>query len=407
MNKKTRGQKPLAFERTPKCVTTLGEECKSEQLNLVGSATGRACAPNAADLASGTQRPACAPGVEKVVSIGKRARKGRLFKVLGAGGLAFFMGAGVLCGVLVAPGNVKATSSAELEQQIQNEMQAKLLAGEDLGLDPENDPVVYTTDYGLEIKSHDAVGPQLTSTVITGANGTSSASGVGGYQYITAAGYNWVIIGQYDTSTYSHMSGTVYHDFYGNNTIAENAIDNDPNNALAMIKTSTIPVFAKAVVPSNGEIAWGHVLCLSEVAISGRTAFGSTNDYSKSSVKTQIETFYNSNSDLQSLPIAPQTINTLYSSTSSSIKNAYLFPLAARDAKLENFHVETYLPTDNLRAFGGAWTERINWWWLRSGDSANTIGGYGVESDGSVGANKSVSGNSYTIRAAFVLKLFR
>ncbi|MFQ6749268.1 MAG: hypothetical protein ACLRFR_00305, partial [Clostridia bacterium] len=30
--------------------------------------------------------------------------------------------------------------------------QEQLLAGTGLGLDPENDPVVYTTDYGLEIK---------------------------------------------------------------------------------------------------------------------------------------------------------------------------------------------------------------------------------------------------------------
>ncbi|MBO5309867.1 MAG: hypothetical protein J6A98_01530 [Clostridia bacterium] len=66
--------------------------------------------------------------------------------------------------------------------------QEQLLAGTDLGLDPENDPVVYTTDYGLEIKYANA----LTNTNLAG------------YTYFTLGEYDgtpvtWVILG-YDPS---------------------------------------------------------------------------------------------------------------------------------------------------------------------------------------------------------------
>ncbi|MBR3790551.1 MAG: hypothetical protein IKK20_01965, partial [Clostridia bacterium] len=58
--------------------------------------------------------------------------------------------------------------------------QEQLLAGEDLGLDPENDPVVFTTDYGLDIRWHMA-------GEYTGGNKVILESGVkfAGYAYIT------------------------------------------------------------------------------------------------------------------------------------------------------------------------------------------------------------------------------
>ena len=82
----------------------------------------------------------------------------KIWKVLGAGGLALFMGVGTLCGVLIAPmGATASSNSANLAGAAQlgdNALtpQEKLLAGTGLGLDPENDPVVFTTSSGLEIK---------------------------------------------------------------------------------------------------------------------------------------------------------------------------------------------------------------------------------------------------------------
>ncbi|MBR2052853.1 MAG: hypothetical protein IJ959_01720, partial [Clostridia bacterium] len=79
------------------------------------------------------------------------ASRRKMLKILGAGGLAFFMGVGTLCGVLIAPmGATSASNAGNLASAAQSAdsaltPQEKLLAGTGLGLDPENDPVVFTT----------------------------------------------------------------------------------------------------------------------------------------------------------------------------------------------------------------------------------------------------------------------
>ena len=113
-----------------------------------------------------------------------------------------------------------------------------------MGLDPENDPVVFTTDYGLEIKSHNVGEVPVTTTSPSDTVTVSSTS----WNYISAGGYNWIIIGSYSASSYT-ISTIKVDEYSGNNpdvTDAGNAIENANGNGL--LKTNvTIPAFSNAI----------------------------------------------------------------------------------------------------------------------------------------------------------------
>ena len=72
------------------------------------------------------------------------SRRKKLLKILGASSLAIMMGIGTLCGVVIAPmGAAQANTSKE---------DVYTSSTSPLGLDPENDPVIYTTENGIDIK---------------------------------------------------------------------------------------------------------------------------------------------------------------------------------------------------------------------------------------------------------------
>ena len=120
-------------------------------------------------------------------------------KIALASSLALFMGAGVLCSGLIFPMKTANSNALGAENSvITNESLAEEIksykediasgkikyAPSPLGLDPANDPVIYTTETGIEIKSSNAINnPNLSK-----------------YVYITMGSYdnyaiNWLICG--------------------------------------------------------------------------------------------------------------------------------------------------------------------------------------------------------------------
>ena len=230
MNKKNTGSKPLAFERAPECVTTLGEEYK------------------AGHKGGGTRRK-------------------KSFKVFGVTGLALVMGAGVLFGTVFAPVGATSTSiSGNLAAAAQSADSAQGL------ITPhEDDPVLFTTESGLEIKWGNV---KTNTTLASGA--------LAGYPYFkTAEGsksYTWVIIGRnpslstatlkWNEAIYSTWITNTGHatvnEFITNQkdvvSPAGQAIENDIQNDYLFYEDHLS--FSLSNVTSNSEIPEGSVLCL-------------------------------------------------------------------------------------------------------------------------------------------------
>lgn len=304
--------------------------------------------------------------------------------------------------------------------------QEQLLNGT-LKLDPENDPVVFTTDYGLEIKWHMVGLPQDPSNISTLSSGKFT-----GYAYINAGGCNWVIIGRsnktesYATGTlhlsnvvslyynYSNFDANSIWDFFANgqSTIAGKAIWNEYLNGKDVIyNTYSGSISQKAVFPNavaSSELEINEVLCFCQTYLPNTTTlFNSSNagaGYNGSLLQSCIESFYQSSAEMLSLPIVPQTLITAgYNSATSTMSDAYLFPLAAQSSA-ESFYALTYLTAGQNTNMD----IDVNWW-LRSGSPSNRGYASAVNGAGNIvtnsGANYSYYTHTYYVRPAFVLQL--
>ena len=245
---------------------------------------------------------------------------------------------------------------------------AAILSGEGLGLDPENDPVVYTTDWGLDIKFH----------ADWGTFGTSAATGVSGYTYFTMGSYggtniNWVIIGYRDITwwnsssldnvqipTWIKMTNRDYVNYYNSNikdsTPAGSAITSDSSKQY--VRDYGYYFFSTNAKQSN-EIPSGCVLCFAEKSITRSTFtsvttinssnWASTSNYAASTctLRTLINGFCTTSSSTlgftaaQIAKIQPQKLYTAYCSIGApygessrtasltTLSNQYLFPLTS------------------------------------------------------------------------------
>ena len=277
------------------------------------------------------------------------------------------------------------------------------------GLCPETDPVVYTTESGLEIKCSNA----LTNTNLAS------------YTYLTMGSYdgtpvNWVIIG-YDPSVSGHVgefSGEAddVDPIQGGHSFGSTVDDSPMGNA---IKQEMFAISSEA--KPNDEIGDGCVLCLSENVIE-TTVWASTN-YSKvmyfnnedNYVRSKCETYYNNdtfNFGTNLFNIEIQTLTQLgdyrVSSSGEQIEtistDLYFFPLATakanppagyRDAiEVENFQYFNYLTDQEYTCGYDVWG-RSN----QHCDGANYF-----SASGSREFSKSCNSYSY-IRPAFVMKL--
>ena len=410
--------------------------------------TGRACSHNSANLAGAAQRPDCAPkgsttlNVSTTPNVGKK--RSRLLKVFAASGLAFFMGIGTLCGVLIAPANTAAQmqsseeAAATAQEKALMEAQEALWNGT-LELDPENDPVLGTTENGITIRFHNKSlsGTWNYNTFMTNYFGPTTSTyqsgtfyNLSGYLYITLGGYNWIIIGRNSSlntvsfkATYAQgtASPNEFVKFASYNTYA-NALkgqqDTTPagsaisaENSTQIVNTVSTATRTYSVTLSSYNVVSsadlnnysGCVLCLC-AGTTGNSYYDNTSPYysyfPSSDLDTAMTTVYNNiksaaGNQIQSTSLTTYGYNG--SSYTTYTHSEYLFPLATNTVNTsQNFCVETYLNTDAKRDIDA-------YWWMRSGNSYYSDYAYIVYTAGSL-ASRDVS-LSCGVRPAFVLKV--
>lgn len=144
----------------------------------------------------------------------KMKRKNKALKTFGFTSLAMLMGIAGTMAFAPLGASPSGASANEMVDQINTKADGENIkyAPSALGLDPENDPVIYTTESGMEIKFGGATtalggGNETTDFVATLPNGKP----LSGYPYFTMGTYsgyavNWVIIGK---STSGMPSGTI------------------------------------------------------------------------------------------------------------------------------------------------------------------------------------------------------
>ncbi|MBQ2713536.1 MAG: hypothetical protein IJF22_01020 [Clostridia bacterium] len=124
-------------------------------------------------------------------------RKNKFLKTLGFSCMAVFMASLTILGGCSAP-------------QLNNNVD-KPPVSSSLGLDPKNDPVVYTTDSGLEIKMSNATNKYSGTTTVTTNKGYTYTQNLSSFYYFTMGTY----------------SGTIYT---GANTTTKYTVSNEPVN---------------------------------------------------------------------------------------------------------------------------------------------------------------------------------
>ena len=387
----------------------------------------------------------------------------KLVKILGASGLAIMMGVGTLCGVLIAPvaGATASSNAGDLaasaqlgdsalspEEQAKAELDANIInsGSKGLGLDPENDPIVATTDWGLDIQFHAAGEGTWKSSMST--NGSVSSSALSGYLYFTGGTYSnvslkWVIIG-YSTNTATGpvaVPGTNVSSLVPDSSPAGSSITSHAASQQVYVNSYKSPTFTNAV--GNAEIPAGCVLCISEKNLLNAvytSAYGSDAGdgyyygarWVKSDLRTTMSNLCNSGiAGFDTIRAKIQTVslntysyrykvsdgtqaigkdtssdkffalaNSTYGTNDAVHYNTSTYP--------QNYRLETYLGA----TYASYASKRISYthntttayrWWLRSGISSFYYGACFVNSSGCVDGY-SVN-YSYGVRPAFVLKL--
>ena len=263
------------------------------------------------------------------LSTQKNVNKKKWLRIFGAGGLAFFMGVGTLCGVLLAPMN---SAQASVGGRGTNSTTSPL------GLDPENDPVVYKSADGLEIKY---------------SNNKLNSGPLSGYAYITMGNYNgydinWVIIGKSTTFASNAYNSWAY--FHKIDSATWNGITSNPA-AFATYSDSPKGLvytdFALSNAISKDEIPAGCVLAISEYVLT-TTSWHSTTlnvNFANSYIKPKLADLYSSTLGLDEveqkrLQSAPVCGSDLY---------FFLMNISYGNTSTSYFTVQQYLTTNELR----------------------------------------------------------
>ena len=383
--------------------------------------------------------------------------KGKLIKIISATGLAMIMGAGVLCGVLVAPAGASpanantqaglsagqnasgADSAPKIVENADGSIQIGLTEEETTAAlmngtwecEPETDPVIYTTDYGLDVKLHLSGYKSDPSTIGKLLSGKFS-----GYAYISAGGYNWAIIGRSSSITNKSLTGhlnianliNTFSSFtgYSSNTFwsmlankdstpAGSQIYNEYKNGKDVVYSnaavtaiyanpSTFLPNAKAITDTS-ELAQDEVLCFAQTYVTSSKFYASkpssnvTAYTTSSTLYSTCKTWYTNNlqSSLGSYVIQ-KTLITQYKNGQTTVA-ANLFPLAAYDKNsIENYYWSTYLSSgkDGNMDIGEVY-------WTRSGNASNDAYPR-LMSNGSISSGYEVTSTA-KVRPAFVLKI--
>lgn len=282
------------------------------------------------------------------------------------------------------------------------------------GLNPETDPVIYTTESGLDIKFGGA---------------TLSSGSLNGYTYFTMGGVDWAIIGR-SSQGFGGKGATLASYFTNNSNSTEvtnwanayfdlqtpygNTIWNDDTINDPVVSGTKFSFSSKEATSTtiDNELAPGEVLCFAVTNIESEqfdAESGYLNDYNSSDCELKaLITSYCTKTDgvfssaigfteAQMRSIQPQDLINMGTSTSTTT-GAYLFPLATTSrSSSQNFCIETYLSTNALRDIDANY-------WLRSGNASIAGNAYIVRGDGTLNHGERVP-DSYGVRPAFVLKL--
>ena len=360
--------------------------------------------------------------------------KRKIFKAFGFGSLAVMM---AVAGTFAfAPlGASPSVAGASTVDQINTKADGENIkyAPSALGLDPENDPVIYTTASGLEIKYG---GASVNNSLPSGA--------LAGYPYFTMGTYsgyavNWVIIGRNtnDTVFTDAISSYLYSTWKTNNNVSY--VGSQPLakywfNGGGYETTTPAGSAINGVVPSksyvadvtkatktvvgNDEVPSGCVLAISENCV-GSTKYNpvTSNQYEGSGLQTHCQNLYNnttSNGGLgltsaQKKLVKPQNLISACApnQTTCSSTNQFMFPLAWEYKKIdgslwgENFMLRTYLGTYTTGS--SALWKADQQWYTRGANGSSATQYLLIQSDGSL--NSSASNSTYGVRPACVIKL--
>ena len=343
-----------------------------------------------------------------------KVAKSKVLKIFGAGGLALIMGIGALCGVLFAPvGNSGSAATSINSQNTELGLSESGVAtaqshnadkSEGLIMPQENDPVIFTTDSGIDIKF------ALASVTI---NSSLSSGNLSGFPYFTTTGtggtYTWVIIGvtskinekYFQLSSIKGYAAALTKNYfsscYETTTPAGAALETDNLlNDYVYDYWTTLEKY-KSVLSQRtqtDEIPNGCVLCLANASVMTEylysSGIGSGSGSSGGGELTTREACSLSALGLTSFEnnIIPTYIEKRAWDGSVSSGTRILFDLGAVRT---TFNITTYLTAEQRKLSSGFWT----------GDSYSGYKSGYINTSG----NYAQGSGTYGIRPAFVLLL--
>ena len=393
-------------------------------------------------------------------------KKSKFLKPFSFASLALLMGAAGVFAFAPLGANPNNLASASTMDQINTKADGENIkyAPSPLGLDPENDPVIYTTESGLEIKYG---GDTVENSLASGA--------LKGYPYFTMGTYggyavNWVIIGRNTNdkvftsaitnflfskwkSTNNYNSGVIESNahYFFNNTFESSTPAGSAINGVVPSKSYVADYTLATIQPiGNAEVPTGHCLVISECTLgtckfnaSGDNRYGNRYRYMSDAVYnyasetgkyahkytkqtpgtlyTYINNLYDSGlglTEAQKNLIVPQQLKTGYC-TSGQFLDTYetdgntlypMFPLAGQDGSMstygsqETFGFATYLlyETKEKRVAYAIGTTTKTTWLVRSGHPNNAAWCASVQTDGTLRQDSLAA--AIGVRPAFIIK---
>ena len=334
---------------------------------------------------------------------GLTVKKNRLFKSLGIGAMAVFMGILTVLGTACTPTQTNTNlESGSLASG--NNMEAVQSGPSRLGLDPKNDPIIYTTESGLEIKFG---GIDIEQSLASGA--------LTGYPYFTMGTYNnnpvnWIIIGRnynvtiFDNpisaklfsswiSNMKNIFGKYFFDnFYETSTPAGSAI-NSSTSPKGYVQDSSGSISLSSIV-TNDLIQSNCLLILSETCL-GNSVYGGDANYENSTLKTYITNLYETGLGFSQ---AEKNIfqNTYVETYCSGYSNVNGYHKLFQIGQGGNWPFTAYITNSEAKTTSS--------FWLRGSTGALKASSHYMNTSGNMDSY-STTGNSYGVRVMGVIKL--
>ena len=310
---------------------------------------------------------------QRSLSVKQNPKKSRFFKIFGGLSLATLITCGTVLSFTPFPTHANTNSNNK-----NLSAQEQLLNGT-LELDSENDPVIYTTTSGIEIKFAMTPITPATSTTPDHAGQATSPSGLSGYAYLKMGNYNWIVIGYHPSNTcinltYNGVINFELSDYlkspnkYINNSFTEALVDFSTPASVAVQDDAIKQIIRLTMLnfvldysyasPNETELDPGEFLVLCQDT-TGNSLFGNVL-YESSTLLSEMRKLYYPSTNQNNAGFSISETNMIVAKTlitnGSSSLTEYLYPLALHSG--ETFSASRYLATENLG------TEKD--WWSRS-----------------------------------------